>query len=220
MAKVVVFDLDGTLIDSEKHCYASFDYALEPFGIKATKEILERIRGRGSFDLFDPLLKSPVERTEALDRLNWFSLEYAHEQTLYDGVEEVLDSIKSKGTPIALWTGRDHISAEKTLKLLNIRNYFSYTVGACLVKNNKPHPEGLFLIAKELKLDPKTIVHVGDHHHDVEGARAAEALSIGANWHTSEPEKKSWKHEPHHQFNCIFEFKNWVNDRISSKSQI
>lgn len=214
MQKVIVFDLDGTLIDSETHCYASFDYALEPFGLKATRELIEGIRGRGAFDLFDTILPTPLDRTEALDRLTWFSMEYAHDQNLYEGIEDLLEEVKSKNIPMALWTGRDHASAEKTLKLLKVREYFSFTVGACLVKSNKPHPEGLFLIAKELKTPSKNLIHVGDHHHDVEGAKAAEALSIGANWHSEDPHAKIWKHEPDHQFHTIEEFRTWLKQNL------
>lgn len=206
--EAVVFDLDGTLIDSETLAYASFGYALEPFGIKVTYELMESLRGRSPDTLFSAVLSDSKARQIANERLNWHAIEYAHETPLFEGVEAMLGDLHSKEIPLALWTARDRASAEHTMKLLKIDGFFKTAVSACLVKNNKPHPEGLFLIAKTLQVNAEKMIHVGDHHHDVIGAKAAMATSVGVTWHKKD--RKMWHEDPHHEFDCIKKFSNWV----------
>jgi len=207
LIKTVIFDLDGTLIDSSKTISNAFNYALAPYNIALTLDEIDSMRALTSNEMFLDRLSSS-EAKLALQRLWEYSKKAASESIIFPGIKDLLQNIKDNGLTIGLWTGRDLASAKSILEHHNIDTYFQAMVGCCGVQKNKPHPEGLHLLANRLNVDLSTMLHVGDHDHDLQGATAAGVISVLAKWrHTNQK-----CHElAQHSFDSIHEFDNWLN---------
>jgi phosphoglycolate phosphatase-like HAD superfamily hydrolase len=207
--KTIVFDLDGTLVDSSRTILTGFNYALEPFGIQVSRDQVEVMRSMTSQDLFRDFL-SECDAKMAVERLCDYSLQAATDTRLFPGIKTLIDTLVYKNVTLGLWTGRDQPSALKILQTHNLDQYFKVMVGVCGVKKNKPDPEGLHLIASTLNVPIETLLHIGDHEHDLFGAKAAGAVAVHAQWC---PLGKSNPHftTPDFSFATIEDFTLWLN---------
>ncbi|OFZ51383.1 MAG: hypothetical protein A2381_17880 [Bdellovibrionales bacterium RIFOXYB1_FULL_37_110] len=179
--KVCIFDLDGTIIDSGDMIFKSIDYALSPWNIKMTNEDIEVIRTRSPNELFSGYLQTPADELKAQKRLIDFSNKYAGKSVFYDGIPELLENLYKRFT-LAVWTGRDTESAIKILKRNKLDHFFKMVIGCTSVNKNKPHPEGIGLIARKFNVIPAEIIIIGDHAHDIEGARRFGCKAIHVTW--------------------------------------
>jgi len=208
--KGIVFDLDGTLVDSKDLVLASFQHALSDFGIQITLEDIERIRRSSKEDLFSFFLKKEDAQI-AIKRLWQYSNQNAGRAKLYPGMREVLTALQEKGVSLGVWTARDHKSALSILQANEVAHFFQGVMGSCLVAENKPHPEGLDkLIDLYLPHSKDEILMIGDHADDILGAKGAGTLSAAAKWGYPEAHSQPTHHHPDFVFETLEEFKNWV----------
>lgn len=177
----LVFDLDGTLVDSSGVVRAAFRHALEPFGVELTIEDFEIIRSRAHLELFRGFI-APEHEQAALRRLVAYSQAYCTSVQLYPGIIELLWQLEKSGFRMAVWTARDTDSAHDILNALGVTRFFKKIVGSTCVSRNKPNPEGLLAIAREFEVDASSLVMIGDHSHDVLAARAVGCVAHGVNW--------------------------------------
>src|SRR5688572_24578386 len=101
--RAVVFDLDGTLLNSLPLVLAAITHAVEPFGIRPTMEIFANLGGPPEKFLV-PLLGDLKRLPVALHRLGTFGWENAHLIRPYDGVAAVLEQLRQEGVRVGLWT--------------------------------------------------------------------------------------------------------------------
>lgn len=179
--KACIFDLDGTIIDSGEMIFESVRYALSPWGVELTSEDIEIIRARIPEDLFSGYLPTKEDEMKALKRLTEFSAKISDQVIVYDGMPELLKWLSDK-VHVAVWTGRDTESARRILERNNLAHFFKDVVGCTHLNNNKPHPEGVGRICTKLKVAPSEVIIIGDHAHDVEGAKRFGAKSIHVTW--------------------------------------
>lgn len=166
--RAVVFDLDGTLLDSLPLVLAAITHALEPFGIRPTMEIFATLGGPPEKFLV-PLLGDLKRLPVALHRLGTFSWENAHLIRPYEGVGVVLEQLRQEGVRVGLWTGRDRVSADWLLKHHQLEAHFSAIVCGDDLPSHKPDPEGLIEIMRRLEVAPGETLFVGDSDVDVLG---------------------------------------------------
>ena len=172
--KAVVFDLDGTLIDSIPLVLRAFIHALEPF----RPELKEA-------DIFQ-LLGGPPERTmaglvgddkvrvgEALRRLETFGFANAHLVQPFPGMRDMLVELCARGLKIAVWTGRDRTTTEAILKIHELTGFFDAVICGDDLPTHKPHPSGLEKIFTTLSVSAEEAFLVGDADADVLGGSAA-----------------------------------------------
>jgi len=206
----IVFDLDGTLVDSSAMVINGFNYALSRFGISVSAAEVEIMRSRTSAQLFrDRLTESQAK--EALARLFEHSRISASDTHILPGVKEMLENIASKNIKIGLWTGRDRASALAILRAHQIDTYFDAVVGGCEVEKNKPDAEGLLMLAQRLDAALDKMVHVGDHAHDLQGASSAGVAFVHAQWHVPVAQKAPLASLA---FNSIQGFLPWIDEFI------
>lgn len=179
----ILFDLDGTLVDSGLGITNSVMYALNQFGIPSPpREELYKFIG-------PPLVNSFIEYhgfslEDALKALKEYRVYYnkkgIFENTVYTGIPELLGSLNHKGKKIILATSKPEIMAEKILKHYDLYKYFDSVVGATL---DEKLSEKADIIAYALKIneieDTDKVVMVGDREHDIIGARNNNLESIG-----------------------------------------
>src|SRR4051812_27216938 len=111
--KAVVFDLDGTLIDSLSLVLQAIGHAIEPFGPKPAKDILAKLGGPPERFLVT-LLEDPRNVPVALQRMTSFHEANSHLIQPFEGARTLLQRLKSQAQ-LAIWTGRDLISTEYLL---------------------------------------------------------------------------------------------------------
>jgi pyrophosphatase PpaX len=166
--RAVVFDLDGTLLDSLPLVLRAITHAIEPFGGRPTMEIFANLGGPPERFLA-ALLNDVAHLPTALERLEGFHRDNAHLIQPYEGVAATLAALRERGVQLALWTGRDRTSASWLLNHHALEPYFSTVVCGDDLPSHKPDPAGLVEIMRRLQVKPDEMLFVGDADVDVLG---------------------------------------------------
>ena len=170
--KAVVFDLDGTLVDSLPLVLRAIGHALEPFGPRPTKEIFARLGGppaRFLATLLDDVRNVPT----ALRRMDEYHRENAHLIRPFAGVDRLLGRLQSNNVHLGLWTGRDRESTDELLRTHQLERFFDAVMCGDDLPSHKPDPAGLREIIRRLDVRPDETLFVGDADVDVLGGVAA-----------------------------------------------
>lgn len=180
----IVFDLDGTLIDSAADIADALNYALgvrnlAPFPLAQVKEMV----GGGIPKLVERALRAHgVANIELLplaaDFIRYYRDHLTVHTTLYDGAAELLATLKGEGRRLGLCTNKQHELTVQIVQQLGIETYFSAVSGEREGYPRKPDPEPLLGVLEALGASPQDAVMVGDSGADVECAKAAGAMPI------------------------------------------
>lgn len=189
MSKIagIIFDMDGTLVNSSKVIFEGYQFALAPWGIALNKQQIESIRAKKGETLFEDWGLSVQESLEAVGRMNRYCQEEALRSELFPGIATMLSELYRKQIPMAIWTGRNTEAAKNLLEKQQIIHFFSPIIGSSCVEQNKPHPEGIIRIAKQWGLSIQSLLMIGDHDHDIEAGAAAGCLTARAAWRERNP---------------------------------
>ncbi len=186
----VLWDLDGTLVDSAADIAAAVDRALEAHGYAPLGP--ERVRkhiGSGAQNLVTRCVEEAGgAMTPAL--LESFFTSYlanvaVHTQ-LYPGLGGLLDALADRGVPQAIVTNKPVDITVALLDALGLTRYFPVVYGGESLPKRKPHPMMLHAAMADLGVD--RAVMVGDGPHDVGAGRAAGLPVIGVNWGIAKPD--------------------------------
>ncbi len=170
--RLVVFDLDGTLVDSLPLVLAAITHALEPFGRKPTMDIFAKLGGPPA--KFLPTLLADVSQVPtALARMEAFHHENIHLIRPFAEVPELLHELAGQGVQSAVWTGRDRASTERLLTVHRMHGHFAAVMCGDDLPSHKPDPAGLQQIMRRLDVPPAETLFVGDADVDVEGGAAS-----------------------------------------------
>jgi len=183
-ADLIIFDLDGTLIDSSQDIAWCANRTLAAFGHGEMdpSRIVGHI-GWGVKPLLEKLMpeETPERITEA--RLKFLEIYGEHlvvETTLYPGVVDVLDQFTRLGKKLAVVTNKPEALAAGILEVMKLGGYFRLLLGGDSLPNRKPHPEPIEKAIKDLGAAPERTIVVGDSPVDCEAAKGAGAYAIGA----------------------------------------
>ena len=184
MYDLVMFDLDGTLTDSQKGITNCVKYALESFGIHEDNyETLKKFIGPPLVDCFMEVYSfSKEDAIKALEKYRErFSTIGLFENEIFVGVRDMLKNIKKSGKKIALATSKPHVYAKRIIEHFKIAEYFDICVGAELDESRNTKTD---IIKEVLRLMPdcKNPVMVGDRKHDVIGAINNNVSFIGVSF--------------------------------------
>jgi len=179
---VVLFDLDGTVVDSGAIILASMRHATrEVLGTEHTDhELMQAVGGPGleaQMAVFAP------DRIEELVRVY-----RAHNEPLHDeleaclGMEDVLVRLHAEGRRLGVVTAKRRSTVELAFASVPLSHLFETVVGGDETERHKPDPEPLLLAAERLGADPAQTAYVGDSPFDVGAAKAAGMYSIAVTW--------------------------------------
>lgn len=180
--ETILFDLDGTLIDTNELIIASFTYTVEKYGDRpySREEIIEFIGP----PLVDSLSKVNPDKVDEMIKA-YREHNYAnHEKYVkaYPDVVETVRSLKDKGLKLAIVTTKIHHTAELGLKIAGMEGIFDVIIGLDDVENAKPHPEPVLSAIDQLKANPMSTLMVGDNYHDIEAGQNAGVQTAGVAW--------------------------------------
>jgi pyrophosphatase PpaX len=180
----VLFDLDGTLIDSIRLILDSYHHTLAAHGVPPRTDE-DWLRGVGT-----PLSVQFAEWRDDLGKLEAMVATYraynlAHHDrmvTVYPGVVAAVETIRAAGRRTGLVTSKNRQGALRGLTLVRLEAMMDVLVCADEVTNPKPHPEPVEKAVALLGADPATTVYVGDSIHDMVSGRAAGVRTAAALW--------------------------------------
>lgn len=177
--KLIVFDLDGTLVNAYTPVYRSLNYVLKQCGLKPVGHAtVKRSVGWGDRNLLGRFIP-PEQLEQALQ-----SYRRHHKKALSSGVRlmpgagRLLNTLKKDGYRLAVASNRSTGSSRIILKYLGIDKHFSYILCGDKLNNLKPHPEILLRILKRFAVKPGEAVYVGDMTIDIETGRRAKVKTV------------------------------------------
>ena len=188
MKKLIIFDMDGTLIDSSLTLARAINHVRKNLALEAMND--EHILSKVNEADLNPAEYFYEVPNFTAQHERWFSDYYSqnHEQEirLYKGIDTFLKELLEKGYLLALATNAYRVSALESLSYLNILDHFSMVVCHDDVRRGKPHPDMLYKILKELNVENSEAIFVGDGERDELASIASSIDYIMVNWGFSE----------------------------------
>ena len=179
----VLFDLDGTLVDSMATLPAAYADAVRELGGRPVTipEVVSRFALGPTAAVLSSLLDRPTDE----DDLECF---YRHVETrasrvrAFPGIPELLRTLREAEVPVAVFTGATHRTADLVLRHSSLLHEVDVVVGGDEVPEVKPSPAGIHLACRLLDVASDDVAYVGDVASDMACARAAGSLAVLAAW--------------------------------------
>jgi len=188
MNKVIIFDLDGTLLDTLEDISVSANFALTSLGFETEPKDAYRYHvGEGIFKLFGNIFARNPQTEEVIAKaVSLFEEHYAKQfnqnTKLYDGVSKMLTFLQNRGFKMAILSNKPD-SFTKMCALKYLRTWqFDVVLGARQEVPRKPDPTAALEIAQLLHVKPETCFYLGDTMVDMKTARRAGMIALGALW--------------------------------------
>ena len=184
--KGVIFDLDGTLLDTLDDLTASMNYALVKLGCNPRhREECRRMIGNGLAKFAERAL--PETRRDLREELLEIMVAYYQRHCLvktapYEGISYVLQTLSDKGIQMAVLTNKNQKPAETVVAHYWYDGLFDPVVGVCDGRKVKPNPESTLEILEQWQLTASEVIFVGDSEIDIQTALAAGVPSVGCEW--------------------------------------
>lgn len=184
---LIIFDLDGTLIDSSRDLATSTNATRQHFGLPPLDGVtINSYVGNGAAVLVRKALGSHFSELQQAEALDFFLKYYrAHslEHTrLYDGVGDLVKQLASKRHQLGVLTNKPEQISFDILGALGIGSCFFRVYGGNSLPEKKPNPLGLLKMMEEAGATRETVLMVGDSSVDIQTARNAEVKSCGVLW--------------------------------------
>ena len=188
--EMIVFDWDGTLMDSAAHIVYSIQSACRDIGLNPPPDERARwIIGLGLRPALSNLLPELPESDypKLAERYRYHFLARDRELPLFDGVSELLGELRKRGRLLGVATGKTRQGLDRAMEHTASRGFFHAT--RCADESHaKPHPGMLLDLMQRFSLEPSSVLMVGDTTHDLEMAANAgvDGLAVTYGAHTRE----------------------------------
>lgn len=189
MNKLVIFDLDGTLVNSLESIAYCGNYALKKLGLPPLDTDLYKILlGDG----LDELIKRMLQ-TSGDENLTYFELAKnfykeifetgcLYQVKAYDNIIETISNLKSKNIKVAVFSNKEHYYTCKVVESVFNNQTFDFVLGKKDENPRKPDPTGALLIANYFNIQPNHCVYVGDTNTDMKTGTSAGMFTVGVSW--------------------------------------
>ena len=188
MKKLLIFDCDGTLVDTIKDVAICFNGALEHFGFP-TYPIADygRIVGGNLETIVSRLLPEDARTTENIDRVKTkyralYSASDKPNTKPFEGIVEALDQLKAKGFVLSINTNKGQALTDALIEKTFQKDLFASVVGYEESRPSKPDPYGVDMICRECGLSRADAVYIGDGRSDVNTAHNAQIPCVFVTW--------------------------------------
>lgn len=187
MNHCIIFDLDGTLIDSLEDLVIAINYMRSEYGLSAlTRETVQSYIGNGVKSLVQRATQDSIcDFDGAMEKYVAYYREHSVDKTCcFPGVKSGLAELSANGFVLGVWTNKPEQQARHILSKLDISKYLDFIIGGGNEKNFalKPEPECALSIMKEFQSNENTTFILGDHYTDLEAGRRAGIRRIFATY--------------------------------------
>jgi pyrophosphatase PpaX len=186
----VLFDLDGTLIDSGEIILSSFRHA--------TKTVLEQeipdevlAAAVGGSNIHDQMRAFDEERAEELVRVYREHNEPLHDDLVaFEGIERLLERLKTEGRRLGIVTAKRRRTVDLAFSILPLERFFDTVVTSDQTEHHKPHPEPVLTALERLGAKPEEAAFVGDSPFDMGAGKAAGVFTVAVSWGKIHPAER------------------------------
>jgi pyrophosphatase PpaX len=186
----VLFDLDGTLIDSGEIILASFRHATKTV---LAREIPDDVLAAavGGSNIHEQMRAFDEERVDELVRVYREHNAPLHEDLVaFDGIESLLQALQAEGRRLGIVTAKRRQTVDLAFAILPLEQYFSTVVTAGETKHHKPHPEPVLTALARLGAKPREAAFVGDSPFDMGAGKAAGVFTVAVSWGKIHPAER------------------------------
>jgi pyrophosphatase PpaX len=178
----VLFDLDGTLVDSGAIILASFKHAAKTVLARDVEE--EQIAALvGGSNLYDQMAVLDPSRVEELVRVYREHNRPLHDELqAFEGVEELVRTLSIEGRKLGIVTAKGRATVELAFAVIDLEPYFDAVVTADMTERHKPDPQPVLKALELLGSDPSEAAFVGDSPFDVGAGKAAGVFTVAVSW--------------------------------------
>jgi beta-phosphoglucomutase family hydrolase len=181
--KAIIFDLDGTLIDSESNYYEADKKVLAEYGIfNFDQEMKKKYIGIGTKDMMQDIREkySIADTIEDLvKKKNQYYIEIARTNTIvFPEMKKFLEILKENEYPLALASGSSLEIINMILSITNLNDFFDIRVSADIVEKGKPEPDLFIETARQIGILPENCLVVEDSQYGVEAAKRASMYCV------------------------------------------
>lgn len=184
--KLLIFDLDGTILDTLEDLTDSVNHALDEKGLP-TRSIAEikSFVGNGIHKLIERAVPRNIEEEEIEQVFKEFKVYYgihcADKTKPYEGIEELLQELKKAGYKLAVVSNKADFAVQELCKQY-FPNIFDVAVGEKAGVKRKPAPDSVLAVLEVLKIEKEQAVYIGDSEVDIATAKNAEMTEIAVTW--------------------------------------
>lgn len=210
--KAVIFDLDGTLANTLSLCIAAFRKSIEPLaGIKLSDRDIMATFGPTEEGTINALV--PYEYDQALsDYIKYYRDLHDMCSKPFDGIEEILMWLKSKGIIVGMVTGKGRLSCDITLDYFGITDCFDMIQTGSPLRQIKT--EGIISILDKFGLQPNEAIYVGDAPSDITSSRRAGVPVASVAWAETTNLNELKDLNPDYIFTTIADFRKFLQKTI------
>jgi phosphoglycolate phosphatase len=186
MIKGIIFDMDGTILNTIDDIQASVNYAMRSFNLpeKTLQEVKDGV-GRGAINLIEDVVPKGTSKADILKIYETYQSYYdKHTNDLtgpYPGILDLLKSLKEQGYKLAVVSNKYRYLVE-TLNHDIFKDYFDISMGEMDGIPIKPAPDMIHIALKEMNLSQNEVIFIGDSDVDMMTATNANINSIGVTW--------------------------------------
>ncbi|MEB6087657.1 HAD family hydrolase [Enterococcus casseliflavus] len=192
----VLFDLDGTLLDSKECSVKATKAAFKEMGLKVPSEVvIEHYMGIPIEESFFKMSEQPLDQETATELIRIFRAYYQtyEESTLkvFPEIPHVLEILNKRKVPCFVVSSKKTAVVKRNLVAQDLVAFFEEIIGSDAVTHYKPHPEGINKVVAHYQFDPTKTIMIGDAIFDIQMGKAAGVKTIAVTWGSHDPKKLS-----------------------------
>ncbi|MGB5853656.1 MAG: HAD-IA family hydrolase [Oceanisphaera sp.] len=216
--KAVLFDLDGTLLDTAGDMGAAANHVIASLGLPVLSDaILQCTTSDGSYALLKAGIHAELIEQHGLEQLRsqmlaFYSANLCHHTRPYDGVPALLNWLNLNHIPWGIVTNKPSALTLPLLAQLPLFSRCGVTVSSDTLAYKKPHPAPLLFAAEQLLVAPQHCVYIGDHKRDIAAGLAAGMTTVAATWGyiSAGEDPNNW--QAAYQIGTVFALADWLKD--------
>ncbi|HDZ57582.1 MAG TPA: HAD family hydrolase [Pseudomonas xinjiangensis] len=219
----LIFDWDGTLVDSIQKIVTAMQFAAEHVGLPALEaQAVRDIIGLGLPEAVAALYPDLQDASLKAELVRAYGVHYVRlEETpspMFAGVVESLESLREKGFKLAVATGKSRRGLDRILAQHGMSDYFDAT--RCADETaSKPHPLMLEQIMQQLQTAPAEALMLGDSEHDLRMAQNAGIRSVAVSY-GAQPREHLLSCSPDHCIDAFIDFHGWVMPQYGARPTV
>ncbi|ODN43662.1 HAD family hydrolase [Piscirickettsia litoralis] len=183
-AQAVLFDLDGTLLDTSYDLFAAVEHTHQQLGEKLTVKRLDLypIYGNGVHAILAKTLQRKPSDNECQLCLQYYRENICKNTREYPGISKLLKSLQERALPWGIVTNKPEKLTHSLIKYFNYDQTAACIIGGDTTTERKPHPRPLLYAAELINIKPENCLYIGDNLRDIQAGKAANMKTIAASY--------------------------------------